>query len=459
VQAVLTARIDRLPPEEKRLLQTAAVIGTEVPWALLLAIAEVSDAALHTGLAHVQAAEFLYEIRLFPDLEYTFTHALTHEVAYRSLLLERRRVLHARIVEALEALYTERLAEQVERLAHHALRGEVWDKALVYGRQAGEKAMARSAYREAVGSFEQALSALPHLPETRETREQAIDLRLALRSALLPSGDLGRILTYLREAEALAEALDDPRRLGQVSLFLSNYFLLRGAYDQAIAAAQRALVLATANGEVVLQALANRFLGAVYYHQGNFRRAIDCSEQTVASLEGAQRRERFGLPVLPAVISHAYLAAGHAELGTFAEGGALGDEGIRIAEAVAHPASLMLASWGIGLLALRQGNLPRALRRLERAVGICQDADFSVYFPEMAGALGAAYTLGRRDAYNARPDYAVAWIQETSAERQPHLRPAVFPPSRESSGAEHTRRLRVFRGLTSQNGAANTVSV
>ena len=196
VQAVLAARIDRLPAEEKRLLQTAAVIGTEVPLPLLHAIAEVPEAVLQRHLTSLQSAEFLYETRLFPEHEYTFKHALTHEVAYGSLLLERRRVLHARIVEALEALAGERVAEQVERLAHHALRGEVWDKALAYCRQAGEKAMARSAYREAVGYFEQALSALPHLPEQRDTREQAIDLRLALRSALLPSGDSGRILAY-----------------------------------------------------------------------------------------------------------------------------------------------------------------------------------------------------------------------------------------------------------------------
>jgi predicted ATPase len=202
VQAVLAARIDRLSPEEKRLLQTAAVIGTEVPLRLLHAIAEVPEEALQHGLAHLQAAEFLYETRLFPEHEYTFKHALTHEVAYGSLLLERRRVLHARIVESLEALGGDQVAEvasgrglaQVERLAHHALRGEVWDKALVYCRQAGEKAMARSAHREAVWYFEQALSALPHLSEQRDMREQAIDLRLALRSALLSSGDLERIL-------------------------------------------------------------------------------------------------------------------------------------------------------------------------------------------------------------------------------------------------------------------------
>jgi class 3 adenylate cyclase len=183
VQAVLAAHIGRLPPEEKRLLQTAAVLGMEVPGAVLQAIVDMPEEALRLGLTHLQGAEFVYETRLFPELEYTFTHALTHEVAYGSLLHEQRRVLHARIVEALEALYAERLAEQVERLAHHALRGEAWDKALVCCRQAGERAMARSAYREAVGYFEQAISALQHLPETRNTREQAIDLRLALRSA------------------------------------------------------------------------------------------------------------------------------------------------------------------------------------------------------------------------------------------------------------------------------------
>jgi class 3 adenylate cyclase len=186
VQAVLAARIDRLPLTEKYLLQTAAVIGTEVPLPLLQAIAELSEETLQRGLTYLQAAEFLYETHLFPDLIFTFKHALTHEVAYGSLLLERRLALHARIVEVLEVFAGDRVAEQVERLAHHALRGEVWDKALAYGRQAGEKALARSAHREAVGFFEQALSTLDHLPDTHNSREQAIDLRLALRSALSP---------------------------------------------------------------------------------------------------------------------------------------------------------------------------------------------------------------------------------------------------------------------------------
>jgi predicted ATPase len=180
VQAVLAARIDRLPPEEKRLLQTAAVIGMEVPLTLLHAIAEASEEALRVGLARLQAAEFLYETRLFPDLEYTFTHALTHEVAYGSLVQERRRVLHARVVEALEALAGDRVAEQVERLAHHALRGEVWDKVVHYAHQAGIRAADRSAYGQAGAFFDQALDALAHLPESRRRwRRPSISTRPA----------------------------------------------------------------------------------------------------------------------------------------------------------------------------------------------------------------------------------------------------------------------------------------
>jgi class 3 adenylate cyclase/tetratricopeptide (TPR) repeat protein len=398
VQAVLAARIDRLPPEAKRLLQTAAVIGHEVPLSLLQAIVEMPSESLHRNLAHVKTAEFLYETRLFPESEYTFKHALTHEVAYGSILQERRRGLHARIVEALETLVGNRVTEHAERLAHHALRGEVWAKALAYCRQSGEKALARSAHREAVEYFEQALSALTHLPEERDTREQAIDLRLALRSALFPSGDAERILSYLREAETLALALDDPRRLGHISGFLSVHFRNIGSYDQAITAAQRARALATASEEVVLHALANQRLGLAYQSQGHYRQAIAYLRQSVASLHGAQRRERLGQANVPSVQSLAYLATCHGELGLFAEGRGLGEEGLQIAETVAHPSSLMWASYGIGFLSLYQGDLFRALPLLERAMGICQEADLLLFVPRVAAALGTAYSLSGRVA-------------------------------------------------------------
>jgi tetratricopeptide (TPR) repeat protein len=142
--------------------------------------------------------------------------------------------------------------------------------------------------------------------------------------------------------------------------------------------------------------IATHRLGEAYRTQGAYRRAIDCYKQTLPSLEGARRRERFGQVTLPAVRSRANLAWCHAELGVFTEGNALGDEGLRMAEAAAHPGSLMFASLGVGRLSLCQGDLRRALPLLERAMGICQDANLPVYFPLMAAALGAGYTLGGR---------------------------------------------------------------
>jgi tetratricopeptide (TPR) repeat protein len=220
----------------------------------------------------------------------------------------------------------------------------------------------------------------------------------------------------LREAEARAEALDDHHRLGQVLLFLSQHFYHGGAYDQAIAAAQRVLAFATAGRDAVLHARANYYCGVAYEAQTNYRQAIDGFGEIVAALEGARRYERFGQATLPAVVSRANSAGCHAELGMFAEGRALGDEGLRMAEAAAHPASLMIALWGMGLLALRQGDLPEALPRLERAVGLCQDADLPSWFPRMAAPLGAAYTLAGRVA-DALPVLTQALAQATATAR------------------------------------------
>ena len=224
------------------------------------------------------------------------------------------------------------------------------------------------------------------------------------------------MLAALREAEALAEALDDPRRLAQISRFLSFDFCRRGLYAQALAAAQRALVLATASEEVTLQAEVNQWLGRAYFHQGEYRRAIAYFGQTAAVYAGARRHERVNATALPAAHSRAFLAWCHAELGMFAEGRTLGEEGLRIAEEVHHPASLMVASWGIGLLALRQGDLPRALPLLERAMGICQDVPLPIYLSLTAAALGEAYTLGGRIA-DAVPLLTEAMAQAMAMER------------------------------------------
>jgi class 3 adenylate cyclase/tetratricopeptide (TPR) repeat protein len=399
VQAVLAARIDQLPAEEKHLLQTAAVIGTVIPCSLIQAIVEISEEELYRHLKYLQTTEFLYETRLFPEREYTFKHALTHQVAYDSLLPERRRALHARIMKAIEVLSPD-LVNQVEHLAYHAFRGEIWDKALVYYRQAGTRAMMRSAYREAVAYFEQALLALQHLPESRDTIERGIDLRLELRQALYPLGELERILDYLRETETLAAVLGDQYRLGWVSVYMSNYFWLMGNPDQAVKSGQRALTLGKALGDFPLQLETNYRLGQVYWTMGDYRRALDLLGWNVASLTGESLYQRFDLTDFPSVISRNFLVRCFAELGMFAEGIARGVESIQIVEVVDHPFDLTSAYFNVGYLYLRKGDLHQAILLLERSLGLCQGANrsilFPVLFPIISSALGYAYALSGR---------------------------------------------------------------
>jgi tetratricopeptide (TPR) repeat protein len=398
VQAVLAARIDRLPPEAKRLLQAAAVIGTAIPLPLLQAIAEVPEAALYDGLAHLQAAEFLYETRLFPVREYTFKHALTHEVAYGSLLQERRRALHGRIIAAIERLYADRLTEQVERLAHHALRGEVWDKTLAYCRQAGAKAFARSALREAVAYFEQALAALAHLPERRDTLEQAIDLRFDLVPALNPLEEYARVFDHLRAAETLAERLGDARRLGRIASSLCSYFTNMGEHDSAIAAGQRAFTLATTSGVSDVQVIGQTPLGAAYYTVGDFRQALDYARRTMVLFTGELRSARFGQSTLPAVGSRRTAALSLAELGDFAAGRGMGEDAVRIAEAAEQPFSIAMALMAVGVVHYRQGDIHTAVPVFERGLALCQTANFPRLVPLTASFLGAAYALVGRMA-------------------------------------------------------------
>ena len=408
VEAVLAARIDRLSIEAKRLLQTAAVVGVDVPILLLRLVAESTESAFNAHLAELQAAELLNESHRSRDAVYTFKHALTQEVAYCSLLKEHRRELHARILDALETLAVNRDAEHdsragpsyprpqyLEQLAYHAMRGDAWAEAVVYSRQAGEKAMARSAHREAVSYFEQAIHALAHLPDTRDTREQAIDLRLALRSALHPCGELRRAMACVGEAEVLAKALDDPSRLAEVSVALSLHCYLSGAYSEAIAAATRVATLAP-DTDIDQRLRAALHLAIAYQARGDYRRAIDCLSTMAARFDDTTGRTRWG-EIIPAVFIPAYLAACHAELGAFAEGTSMGNSALKIAEAVDHPMSRAFAAWGAGLVALRQGKLSRAASVLERVVNACQD-DRPAWFPLLAAALGATYTgAGRID--------------------------------------------------------------
>jgi tetratricopeptide (TPR) repeat protein len=396
VQAVLASRIDRLLPEEKRLVQLAAVIGMEVPLALLQALTELSEEALHRSLAHLQAVEFLYETTVFPTSTYTFKHALTHEVAYGSLLQDQRRGLHARIVAALEALAGDQRVEQVERLAHHARQGEVWEKAVRYGQQAGEKALTRSAYREAEAAFAQALEALQHLPESRTTLEQAIDIRVALGHALWLLGDYQRRFTALCQAETLATALDDARRLALITINIAHHGWLTGETAQALAYGQRALALAAALGDRGLQCAAQYPLGRTYFDIGDYQQAIATCRQVLPFFTEARLPGQAHRWVTTAVMSRVCLGLCLAEQGEFAEGLGHATAARHLAETAEHPYGRICAAFGMGGVYLTQGALDQAIDALEHSLGLYQRWESPLVFPWIAAQLGYAYVLAGR---------------------------------------------------------------
>jgi tetratricopeptide (TPR) repeat protein len=398
VQAILAARIDRLLPEEKYLLQVAAVIGREVVFPLLQDIAEMSEGGLQAGLAHLQTAEFLYETSLYPELAYTFKHALTQDVAYGSLLQERRRALHARIMEAIKTYYADRLATQVERLAHYAVRGEVWSKAVAYCRQAGTKTAMRSAYHEAVEYVEKALAALQHLPEGRHTLAQVFEVRMALRPWLVPLADYERVLDNLREAEAIAATLGDHRRLGVVYAFMTDCFRLAGKSEQAIACGEQALALANKLRDLSLQVLVDVTLGHAYHAVGDYRQAILLLKRDVALLSGELLHERFGAAALPSVLSRSYMVFSLADLGDLAEAVSIGEEAVQIAEMADTAHSQVLAVHAVGLAYLCKGDIDRAIPLLEEALLRCQVGHIPLGSRLLASALGYTYVLAGRVA-------------------------------------------------------------
>jgi tetratricopeptide (TPR) repeat protein len=381
VQVILAARIDRLPTEDKRLLQVASVVGKDVPFALLQAIAEQPDEALRRGLDHLQTAEFLYETRLFPEVEYSFKHALTHEVTYGGFLQERRRDLHARIVDAIETLYPERLGEHIERLAHHALRGEVREKAVPYLRQAGIKASARSAPLEARGWFEQALGVLAALPESPPTLEQGYEIRLELRSVLALLGEVRRALERLAEAETLAERLNDDGRRGRVWTFMTNAHSLLGELGEALGTGTRALEIARRLGDSRLHIPTTTQLEQAHYYRGDYERVVELAIDNLAALSADLVSEHFGAAAPASIYDRYWLVRSLIELGRFTQAAPYAAEALRLAESAHQAYAVGQAYLTAGWLHLHKGDWAKARPLIEHGVAAYKAGNIVLALP------------------------------------------------------------------------------
>ena len=421
VQAILAARIDRLPPELKRLLQAASVIGKDVPVALLESIVEMAGEDLRGALATLQTAEFLYETRLFPDLEYTFKHALTHEIAYGGVLQDRKRTLHAALLEALERLHADRLIEQVEVLAHHAMRGGLTDKAVHYLRLAGDKAVGRSANREAAEFFQAALGVLAALPETPDTLSTALDLHVALGPVLigLKSAGAPEVAVVYSRALTLVERLGDTSRRFLVLWGLWFIDYTRGHYAAAREKGERLLEDASGGDDSGRLIEAHHALWPTLLAMGDARAAVPHLERGIALYQ----RERHA--------SQALLYAGH-DAGAccrYQLAGArwlLGypdravehaHDALRLAEELGHPHSMTATLWFAAWLEYQRGERVAAAETAQRLLALI-DAYGFVPWGDIAIVVPPATDATRLDAAALAALHRRLMLVPTAAWRQ-----------------------------------------
>jgi predicted ATPase len=396
VRTVLADRVDRLPAAQKQLLQTAAVIGLIVPFGLLRAVTDLRERELSEYLSDLQTSEFLYESNLFPELEYTFSHALTNEVVYNALLHERRTAIHASIVRALEEIAGGNVWEHCQTLAHHAFQGELWERAVSYAHQAGAKSMSRSAFLEAVSDYERGLAAATHLPDSPPKWAQQIDLHLEARNVLFLLGNSARVGEHLLAAESLADKLGDEQRTARVLNFLNSYYGLAGDPERAIEIGQRALRLNAVQNDLSSSTVTNYYLGAAYNKTGQYALAVEALQRAVHNISANRRNDRFGTAAVLSVICRSHLVQCLAAMGRFEEGKKFATEGMQIGAEVDHATSMIHMMCSVGMLHLLKGDLQPAIELLERALALCQSANIPVYAPFTASRLGCAYAQAGR---------------------------------------------------------------
>src|SRR5437588_202178 len=381
VQTILASRIDRLSPEHKRLLQAASVAGKDVPLPLLEAVAEMPGDAFREGLAQLQAAEFIYETQLFPEIEYTFKHALTHEVAYGSLLAERRRALHATIADAIEQLYGPQLTEHVEVLAHHAVRGRVADKAVRYLREEAAKAAARSANREAVEFFAAALENVKSLPRSDESLATELKIRIQMGPVLIAlkganSTEVENL--YLRARDLVDQLGDATQRVPALwGLWYVRY--TRGQYEEAHTAGERLLEAARNANDSGQLLEAHHALWATLSGSGRATAAIEHMESGMALYD---RKRHAGQAFLygghdAGTCCRWHLAMNCWLLGDYSRSMNALAEALRLAEELKHPMTTVIALWFAAWVHYQRGDRAATKAVVERALALASEYGIS----------------------------------------------------------------------------------
>jgi DNA-binding SARP family transcriptional activator len=391
VRQLVRQRLERLSERGRRLVAAAAVIGRRFDFSLVQRAAELSEREAAGGVEELVRHRVLRGAG--EGLE--FSHDYIREVASDELPPPLRVLLHRRVAESLEQLSGQDTGGQALALATHYRQGEVWDKATHYFQEAGRHAAAHSAHHEAVACYEEALGALQGLPATRETLGQELALRLDLRPSLYSLGRSAELLHHLREAERLAERLDDRHRLGQVSAYVSNHAWLTGDLPRALESGQRALALAETLGDLRLAVEANFRLGQVHWGLGRYPEAVSFFARCGTKPYGD---ERWDLPEWLAELGLAefslyWPALPLTELGRFDDAHAAAARALEFATRVERPFALAGAFGSTGFAHLYQGRFDDATIFLERGLDVCRRWEVSLHRPWLMGLLGYAHAL------------------------------------------------------------------
>jgi predicted ATPase len=398
VQAIIAARIDRLPSAAHRLLQVASVIGKDVPLALLRAVAGVPDDEFDRELAELQHAEFLYELNLPSGKEYTFRHVLIQTVAYEEMLRKQRRDLHARVLAIMEQLFADRLDGLTERLADHAVRGGVWEAAASYTLKAGDRAIARWAWRQAIAFFDSSIEALAHLPNGPDKVKRSIEARLRLRVALPAAAELPRWLQCLEEARELASASEHSARLTEIDTGKCIAFTKMGQLNEAIDAGRQAFAKAASVRAPAAFLNASFALAQACWYHGDFAQSEELLTNCLQDVLGELRLANTGTTGTASVLHLVCLSKTYAITGKFGKALAAIEEAQRIAQETRKPFDISYSGVGKGFCLLVQGKPLNAVIELEEALRLAREGDIALLIPSSIRYLGRAYAwTGRLD--------------------------------------------------------------
>jgi DNA-binding SARP family transcriptional activator len=399
VRDLVSHQMERLGERGRRLLTVAAVIGRRFEFTLLQRAASLAEADAAEGLEELVRHRVLHGV----GEEFDFTHEWIRQVVYEQLLAPRRVLLHRWVAEALEALHAPDPAPHALALGTHYRAGEVWDKAVGFLREAGAAAAARTAPRDAVTCYEQAVAALRHLPESRDTQQQLCDLCFRLGHSLYMTGQFEAAIASYRQAEDIAASLGDYPRLGEISAGMAYLLGSEGKHREAVAAGERALTIAVAHRNLALQVWTSIGLGRSHFALGRYRQAIQRTRWVVSALRDVSFEERFGRgSLLPSVGSRTWLALCLSRMGDFPEAIAWGEEAIRIAETVETLPDRVWAYYSLGRVHLSRGDVHLAQPVLERALPLCSGGAAPIYFPRVLSSLGEAYALAGKMAEGLR---------------------------------------------------------